>query len=71
MLSDEEGPPFVPNTRGSSLAYFHISTIIKSNKHLRAVVRRVFFYGSHTGGAVRNSSQPYAKAWNLVLMIFM
>lgn len=46
MLSDEEGPPFVPNTRGNSqsLAYFHISTIIKSNKHLRAVVKRVFFF---------------------------
>lgn len=55
-LSDEEGPPFVPNTCGSSqsLAYFHISTIIKSNEHSRAVVKRgrEAFYSRCTQGAV-------------------
>lgn len=42
--SDEEGPPFVPNTcEGSqSLAYFHISIIIKSNTHFRAEEKKGF-----------------------------
>ncbi len=49
-LYDEKGPPFVPNTRRSSqsLAYFHISTIIKSNTHLRVVVRRLFLWQTCT-----------------------
>lgn len=42
--SDEEGPPFVPNScEGSqSLAYFHISIIIKSNTHFRAEEKKGF-----------------------------
>lgn len=44
VLSYEKGPPFVPNSRGSaqSLAYFHFPAIIKSNKQLSAVKKRLF-----------------------------
>lgn len=44
-LLAEEGPPNVPNTCGGSqpLAYFHVCTIIKSSKRLKAVVRSVCF----------------------------
>lgn len=43
-LSDWNPPFFVPNTCRSSLAYFHVSTIIKSNELSMTVVELIFFF---------------------------